>query len=102
MRILPKSIEKLMESFQILPAIGPKTGRRLTFYLLHVPQAQLDAFGQAIVNLRKSTVYCSVCYNISETDPCPVCSSPQRDDSTVCVVEEPVDILSVEKTGKYQ
>ncbi|MBM3284011.1 recombination protein RecR [Candidatus Gottesmanbacteria bacterium] len=102
MKILPRSVEKLIESFEKLPGIGPKTANRLTFYLLHVPQIQLDEFGQALSNLQKATVFCSYCSNIGESDPCVICSSPDRDPSTICVVEQPIDILSIEKTGKYK
>lgn len=102
MRILPKTVEKLIDSFQKLPGIGPKTANRLTFYLLHVPQRDLDEFGTAIRDLKNSTVFCSVCFNIGETDPCAICSDTTRNDSLVAVVEQPIDILSLEKTGKYK
>lgn len=102
MRILPRSVEKLIESFQKLPGIGPKTAGRLTFYLLHVPQLQLDEFSEALKNLKTSTVYCSICMNICESDPCVICASNNRDANVVCVVEEALDILSVEKTGKFK
>lgn len=102
MRILPRSVEKLIEAFEKLPGIGPKTASRLTFYLLHVPQMQLDQFGDALKSLKNSTVYCSKCFNIAEEDPCPICASVDRDETTVCVVEQPLDILSLEKTGKYK
>lgn len=100
MKIIPRSVESLIESFEKLPGIGPKTASRLTFYLLHVPQTQLDQFSQAIVNLKNHTVFCSNCFNIGETDPCIICSDDTRDHSLVCVVEQPIDILSMEKTNK--
>ncbi len=102
MRILPRSIERLIESFQKLPGIGPKTAQRLTFYLLHVPQTQLDAFSESVKNLKTATVYCSKCFNVGESDPCVVCASLDRDENTICVVENPIDILSLERTGKYK
>lgn len=102
MKILPRTIEKLIESFEKLPGIGPKTASRLAFYLLHVPQTQLDQFSDSIKNLKISTVYCSRCLNIGESDPCVICESIDRDESIVCVVEEPIDILSLEKTGKFK
>ncbi len=102
MKILPKSVEKLIESFERLPGIGPKTASRLTFYLLHVPQEELDEFSDSLKNLKNKTVYCSKCFNIGESDPCVVCASLDRDESTVCVVEQPIDILSLERTGKYR
>ncbi len=98
----PKAIRNLIESFEKLPGIGPKTAQRLTFYLLHVPQEQLDEFSQAIVNLKKNTVLCTICFNVSEHDPCPVCVDRNRDKSTICVVEQPLDVLALEKSGNYR
>src|SRR3990167_10890156 len=102
MSFLPKSIERLIESFQKLPGIGPKTASRLTFYMLNLPQVILDDFSQNIAALKKTVVYCSICANLSEEDPCPICSNGERDTKMVCVVENPLDILSIEKTGKYK
>ncbi|MBI3954990.1 recombination protein RecR [Candidatus Gottesmanbacteria bacterium] len=102
MKILPRSVEKLIEALEKLPGIGPKSARRLTFYLLHVPQTQLDEFGQSLINLKKNTVYCSKCFSIGEEDPCVICASADRDESLILVVEQPIDILSVERTGKYR
>lgn len=98
---LPRPVAKLIESFERLPGIGPKSAQRLTFYLLHVPQEYLEAFAQALINLKKNTVTCSVCFNVSEADPCRICSSPSRDKSLICVVEQPLDVLSLERTGKF-
>lgn len=102
MKILPRSLENLIESFQKLPGIGPKTAQRLTFYLLHVPQEQLDGFSGAVKNLKSATVYCSKCLNVGESDPCVICASLDRDENTICVVENPIEILSIERTGKYK
>lgn len=99
---IPKPVKNLIESFEKLPGIGPKTAQRLTFYLLHVPQGMLEEFAAALVNLKKNTVECSLCHNVSETDPCHICSSPERDHSLVCVVEQPLDVLAFERAGKYQ
>jgi len=99
---LPKAIERLINSFEQLPGIGPKTAARLTFYLLHTPQTFLDNFGEAVGNLKKNTVECSVCHNISETDPCFICVDSNRDKRVICVVEQPLDILSIEKTNQYK
>ncbi|MGA3292240.1 MAG: recombination mediator RecR [Candidatus Microgenomates bacterium] len=95
-------IAALIESFQKLPGIGPKSAQRLTYYLLHVPQSQLDDFAESIGRLKKDTKLCSICKNISETDPCPICSDLSRDKSVILVVEEPLDILAFEKTGKFK
>lgn len=98
---LPRPVTKLIEAFENLPGIGTKTAQRLTFYLLHVPQEYLEKFAEALVNLKKNTVTCSVCFNVSETDPCQICASPVRDKSIICVVEQPIDILSIERTNKF-
>lgn len=100
--VLPNVVQKLIEAFERLPGIGPKTAARLAFYLLCVPQEELDRFAQAIGNLKKQTVRCSTCFNISETDPCPICQDAGRDKTVICVVEQPLDILALEKTGKYK
>ncbi len=98
---IPKAIQNLIDSFERLPGIGPKTAQRLTFYLLHVPNGELESFAQSLQNLKKDTILCSVCFNIGETNPCDVCASDARDKSIICVVEEPLDVLALEKTGKY-
>jgi len=102
MKILPKSIEKLIESFEKLPGIGPKTAQRLTFYLLHVPQHELDSFADAIRSLAANTKICSRCFNVGEDDPCAVCASLDRDESTIMVVESPIDVLIIERSGKFR
>lgn len=99
---IPKVIQKLIDSFEKLPGIGPKTAQRLTFYLLHVPQTELDSFSEALVNLKKNTVLCSVCKNVDECDPCSICSDSARDKGTVMVVEQPLDVLALERAGKYK
>lgn len=99
---LPKAVRNLSESFEKLPGIGPKTAQRLTFYLLHVPQEQLESFASSLENLKKSTVLCSICKNVDEHDPCSVCSDPARDKSIVMVVEQPLDLLAMERAGKYK
>jgi len=100
--VIPRTIKKLIENFEKLPGVGPKTAARLTFYLLHVPQKQLDEFAEAIGGLKKNTVLCSICFNVSETDPCPICAEQNRDKSIVCVVAQPLDILAIEKTGNFK
>ncbi len=98
---IPKAIQSLIESFEKLPGIGQKTAQRLTFYLLHVPQGELDSFANSIQNLRKGTIICSTCFTVDESDPCSICSNSERDKSIICVVEEPLDVLALEKNGKY-
>ncbi|OGM77102.1 recombination protein RecR [Candidatus Woesebacteria bacterium RIFOXYA1_FULL_40_18] len=99
---IPRAISALVESFQKLPGIGPKTAQRLTYYLLHVPQMELDNFAQALSSLKKETMLCTICRNVSESDPCPICEDGSRDRSIILVVEQPLDILAFEKTGKYK
>ncbi len=99
---IPKAIQNLIESFERLPGVGPKTAQRLTFYLLHVPQGELDRFSQSVEGLKKGTTICSICMSIDETNPCSICSDPHRDKSTICVVEEPLDVLALEKNGRYK
>jgi len=99
---IPKAIQNLIESFEKLPGIGPKTAQRLTFYLLHVPQFELDKFAGSLENLKKNTILCSNCFMIDEKDPCSICSDQQRDHSTLCVVEQPLDVLALEKGRQYK
>lgn len=102
MSILPKAVLRVIESFQRLPGIGPKSATRLAFYLLHVPQEELNLFASSLTGLKANTVLCGVCKNVSEGDPCEICTSPTRDKTIVCVVESPMDVLSIERTGRYQ
>ena len=101
MALLPKAVRKVIESFERLPGIGPKSATRLAFYLLHVPQEELDQFAGNLSGLKKNTVLCSICKNTAEADPCDICKNPARDQSMICVVESPTDVLSIERTGKY-
>ena len=100
--ILPRAIRHLIESFEKLPGIGPKTAQRLAFYLLHVPQEQLDEFAKAAENLKKNTVLCSLCFNVAESDPCSVCSNQSRSKKIICVVEQPLDVLALEKSASFK
>lgn len=102
MSLLPKALSRLIESFERLPGIGPKSAQRLAFYLLHVPQEELDMFADNLQGLKSHTVLCSLCKNVAEEDPCSICSDPSRDQSIVCVVENPTEVLSIERTGKYK
>lgn len=99
---LPKAISSLSESFEKLPGIGPKSAQRLTYYLLRVPQTQLDEFSKAIERLKKDTVLCSICKNIAESDPCVICDNKSRDHSVCLVVENPLDVIAFERSGKYK
>jgi recombination protein RecR len=99
---IAKPISNLIESFGKLPGIGPKSAQRLTYYLLHVPQIQLDELSEAVVRLKKDTVLCSICKNITEEDPCNICSDSSRDKTLVMIVEQPLDIIAFERTGRFK
>lgn len=96
-----ESIEKIVEMFSALPTIGRKTAQRLCFYLLRQPEEFAEKFAAALLELKKNVKLCSSCYNYTETDPCPICSSQKRHGDTICVVEEPNDVMAIEKTGEY-
>lgn len=97
--MLPKSIENLIEEFSRLPGVGPKTAARLTFYLLTKADSDVEKLSQAIGDLKSTLIKCQKCYNIAESSPCKICDDPSRDQKTVCVAEEPLDIVALEKTG---
>lgn len=101
MSILPKSVTRVIESFERLPGIGPKTAQRLAFYLLHVPKDEIKRFADSLVALKANTLLCSVCKNVTEADPCQICSDPRRDHTIICLVEQPTDVLSIERTGAF-
>lgn len=98
---LVKAVSRLIEAFERLPGVGPKTAQRLTFYLLHNPQKELDKFAQALHRLKKDTKICSLCFNVGEEDPCEICTNRGRDQTVICVVEQPLDVLAIEKGGFY-
>ena len=96
------SIEKLIQSFEKLPSIGNKTAARLAFYMLNASEEETNEFVSSIINAKKNLKYCSKCYNISDTDPCPICGNPKRDPSVICVVEDVRDIIAMEKTHEFK
>ncbi len=101
--VLPKSVQRLINEFSRLPGIGPKTASRLTFYLLRRMDDTLpEDLSVALAELRTSTRYCSVCQNITEQDPCEVCDDNQRDQHLLCVVEEPLDVVAIERSRAYK
>ncbi|EKD56450.1 MAG: Recombination protein RecR [uncultured bacterium] len=97
--MLPKSITNLIEEFSKLPGIGPKTAARLCFYLLTKSDHDINSFGSAINDLKKGLQNCPICYNIATTNPCLICQDNKRNKSIICVVEEPLDIIALEKTN---
>lgn len=96
------SIEKLIESFEKLPSIGNKTAVRLAFYILNAPKEETDEFIKSIQDAKANLKFCSKCYNISDTDPCEVCSDPKRDQTKICVVEDVKDVVAIEKIHEYK
>lgn len=102
MSLYSPSIEKLIESFERLPSIGHKTAARLAFYILNSSKEETNEFVSSIVNAKKNLKYCSKCFNISDTDPCFICSNPKRDETVICVVEDVRDIIAMEKTHEFK
>ncbi len=101
MQYTSESIEKLVELFSSLPTIGRKTAQRLTFHLLRQSNGFVEQFANAMLELKKNVKYCSICHNFTDTDPCPICSSHKRDKSIICVVEQPSDVMAIEKTNEF-
>lgn len=99
---IARALSRLTEAFERLPGIGPKSAQRLTYYLVHVPQNELDRFAEALKNLKTQTVECGVCHNIADTNPCDICSDISRDKKVICVVEQPLDVLAMERGNNYR
>ncbi len=98
---LPRAVRQLIEKFERLPGIGPKSAQRLVFYLLHNPDAELEDFSTKLLALKRNTVMCSQCHNVAESDPCEICDDSSRDEKLLCVVEQPLDVLAFERSGKF-
>jgi recombination protein RecR len=94
-------VARLIQEFHKLPGIGPKSAQRLTYYLLRAPQEEAQALAQAILEVKEKIAFCTICQNVTDTDPCLICADSQRDRSLICVVEEPLDILALERSGSY-
>ncbi len=101
MASMPRAVDRLIDALSRLPGIGPKTASRLTYHLLRTGEEDAVSLAEALLALHRQTVVCSQCYNISETDPCEICADPRRDRETICVVEEPLDVVAIENTGTY-
>ena len=95
-------VSRLIDEFKRLPGIGAKSAQRLAFYVLRRPQSEVEQFAQALVEVKAKIVFCSVCNNLTDVDPCLYCSNPKRDRSLICIVEEPYNLVSVEKTRSYR
>ncbi|MGD9128972.1 MAG: recombination mediator RecR [Candidatus Woesebacteria bacterium] len=101
MQKLPRAVRRLIEKFERLPGIGPKSAQRLVFYLLHNPEHQLEDFANRLLALKKETVMCSICHNVAENDPCSICDDKNRDQNLLMVVEQPLDLLAIERSDKF-
>jgi recombination protein RecR len=101
MQPLAEPVTKLIEAFSQLPGIGPKTASRLTYFLLRSDESLALNLARALEELKANTLFCSVCHNIADRDPCTICADPQRDRALICVVEEPLDVQAIERTREY-
>ena len=97
-----ESVYKLIQELNKLPGIGPKSAQRLAYYLLRAPEEQTKLLVDAILSIKQKTKLCSVCFNVTDADPCSICRSSQRDRTKICIVEQPQDILALEHTGIYK
>lgn len=102
MSVLPQSILELIEAFSSFPGVGKKSAKRMAFHLLKTNREDAVNMAKAIINVKDRIYRCSECHNIAETDPCQLCTDPQRDKTLICVVEEPMDVLAIENTGNYR
>ena len=102
MAYYPEPVARLIEAFQKLPGIGPKTAQRLTFFLLKRPAEEAEELAASLGELKTRIVHCGTCFNVTEQDPCRICRDPARDAGVLCVVEEPNDLLALERTGEYR
>ncbi len=102
MTALIEPVARLIEALSRLPGVGPKTAQRLTYHLLRAPEAEARALAAALVAVREEVVYCESCFNISTGPLCPICADQSRDDGRLCVVEEPLDVLAIERTSAFR
>jgi recombination protein RecR len=100
--VLIEPVARLIEAFARLPGVGPKTAQRLTYHLLRAPDTEARALAAALVAVRDEVVFCERCFNISDAPTCPICRDPGRDQRRLCVVEEPLDVLALERTGEFK
>lgn len=101
MQFTSESVEDLVEQFSKLPSIGRKTARRLTAFVLKMPKSEVQELADALIALKERVKFCTICFNVTDHDPCPICASPKRDQSTVCVVEEANDVMALERTQGF-
>jgi len=98
----PTKVAKLIEELSKLPGVGTKTAQRLAFYIINMDKRDVESLADAIIEAKASIKYCSVCGNLTDTDPCVICSNTARDRSTICVVQEPKDVIAMERTKEYK
>ena len=102
MAYYPEPVARLIEAFQKLPGVGPKTAQRMTFFLLKRPADEVNELAEALRELKTRIRYCRECFNVTEEDPCRICRDPARDARILCIVEEPNDLLALERTGEFR
>ena len=102
MAYYPEPVARLIDAFQRLPGIGPKTAQRLTFYMLKRPPDEARELGEALIAVKEKITYCRTCFNVTDENPCRLCTDPRRDERVICVVEEPNDLLAMERTGEFR
>lgn len=95
----PEPLSRLIEAFHRLPGVGPKSAQRLAYHILRASPHEAETLANALLDVKRRIVFCSICLNITESDPCQICADPRRDGSMVCVVEQPLDILAIDRTG---
>ncbi len=96
------AITKLIDELSQLPGVGSKSAQRLAFYIINMPEQKVESLSNSIINAKRNIKYCNVCYNLTDTDICPICSNPKRDNSTIMVVEDPRDMAAYERTKEYK
>ena len=101
MAVLPKSVEKVIQEFERLPGIGPKSAARMAYFFLRAPKERSEALANSLMDMKEGTVTCTSCFNVSDSSPCQICSDKNREQSNLCVVEEPLDVVALEKSGVY-
>ena len=102
MAYYPEPVARLIEALQRLPGVGPKTAQRMTFFLLKRPVEEVRELAESLVAVKERIVYCGTCFNVTDQDPCRICADPARDPRVLCVVEEPNDLLAMERTGEFR
>ncbi|MBQ2611308.1 recombination protein RecR [bacterium] len=100
--IFPKSIATLIEHFRKFPSIGPKSAQRMAFYLLRMSKEEVERFAKCMIETKENIKTCEICFNLSSSSPCEICSSSNRDKSTICVVAETKDLIAIENTNEYK